>query len=100
MKTYVLAGRTPVPEPDLLKWERWLETADRRVAQTLQGDLEVSTVFLGLDHSWWGKPQLFETMVFVNHKSQDTDRYASWTEAELGHEKMVRKVLSKNYQST
>ncbi len=99
MKTYVLAGRTPVPEPDLLKWARWFETAERRVALTIQGDVSISTVFLGLDHAYTGKtPILFETMVFDDHSPRDEcGRYATWTEAELGHEAMVRKVLSKNY---
>ena len=39
---------------------------DRIVVQEHIGDYEVSTVFLGLDHSWTDDepPELFETLVF------------------------------------
>jgi len=43
----------------------WSST-DRIVAKTdIDGEVEVSTVFLGLDHAVWdGPPMLFETMIF------------------------------------
>ena len=45
----------------------WLQTADTRVAETHVGDYWISTVFLGLDHSFHhGPPVLFETMIFLN----------------------------------
>lgn len=66
---YVLGGpdgHTPIPEEDFLKWGEWLETAERHVAQTRIGNVWVSTVFLGLDHNFFGEgpPILFETMIF------------------------------------
>lgn len=63
---YILVGQTPVPCEDLLEWGHWFETAERRVALTFVGDYEISTVFLGLDHSFLnrGEPLLFETMIF------------------------------------
>jgi hypothetical protein len=92
---YILAGKRPVPCPFLLEWARWFETADRQVAESIQGDVRVSTVFLGLDHSFrdTGPPILFETMAFIGHDSVDCDRYATWEEAEQGHKNMVAKIF-------
>lgn len=97
---YILDGKTPVPERDLLTWARWFERADRLVAHTVQGDLSVSTVFLGLDHNhhWKGPPELFETMVFRAGASGEMNRYATWEEAEKGHAEMVKLALSTRYQ--
>jgi hypothetical protein len=56
--------------PDFLQWALYFETADRRVAQdkTLYGE-RLSTVFLGMDHSFNFHPDatpiLFETMLFA-----------------------------------
>jgi len=79
---YLLIGQTPVPvEPcdpytpegiaGLIQWGREFETTDRRVAFTkVLGLCYVSTVFLGLDHSFArmmggdGPPILFESMAF------------------------------------
>ena len=98
MRTYVLDGKTPVPEPDLSTWVQWLGSADRCVALTEQGDVSVSTVFLGLDHNISGsQPLLFETMVFRADKSNETVHYSTWEEAEKGHAEMVKRVLSKSY---
>jgi hypothetical protein len=79
----------------LLTWARWFESADRTVALSRQGDVWVSTVFLGLDHNHGGKgpPIVFETMAFIDHESVDIDRYATWEEAEQGHKNMVAKVF-------
>lgn len=64
---YILIGQTPVACPDLLEWARWFEDADRRVFETHVGPYWVSTVFLGLDHSFGhGPPVLFETMIFLD----------------------------------
>jgi hypothetical protein len=72
---YVLDGKIPVPCEDLMEWAHWYETAgkDRIVCKEFIGDYEVSTVFLGLDHSFDdGPPELFETMVFW--KGSENDR--------------------------
>jgi len=69
---FILEGHEPVEEPDLVTWAMWMETADRCVKHTEQGDVRVSTVFLGLDHNFgdlFGLPILFETMAFVGHQS-------------------------------
>ena len=81
---------------DLLTWASWLEKAGdrRRVADTsITSDIRVSTIFMGLDHSWGrGKPLIFETMVFGGVLDNEMDRYSTWEEAEAGHASMVKRV--------
>jgi hypothetical protein len=91
---YILNGHRPISEPDLMKWARWFETADRHVARTMIGDVRVSTVFLGLDHSFdpKGPPLLFETMVFGGPLDGEQDRYSTWQEAEKGHAAIVKRA--------
>ena len=91
--TYTLKGHEPVPEPDIFAWGRWLQTADRHVRDTARDDVRVSTVFLGLDHGFGGRRELFETMVFVNGASEGCERYCTWAEAEEGHERWVKQVF-------
>jgi len=67
----------------------------KRVEQTWVGPYRVSTVFLGIDHNFFGEPPLlFETMVFLrdNGRELDTARYASWNQAVEGHHVMVKEV--------
>jgi hypothetical protein len=93
---YILVGHEPVEEPDLMTWVTWLESADRCVRHTEQGDVRVSTVFLGLDHNFgdlFGRPILFETMAFVGHDSVARDHYRTWDEAEAGHARIVAEVF-------
>lgn len=91
---YILKGHTPVLEPDLLKWAHWFETADRRVEYTRRYRVTVSTVFLGLDHSFdRGTPILFETMVFGGRHDGVCMRSRTWQEATLIHKDMCDKCL-------
>lgn len=81
----------PVPEPDLLKWAKWFEEAGekRRIAHDVKGECSVSTVFIGLDHSFGGKsPLLYETMVFGS-KEDIQERYATKEEALAGHKRIL-----------
>lgn len=104
---FILAadGKTPVPEPDLMKWAQWFESANRHVANDEVGPIRVSTVFLGLDHSFrdiYGgdrEPILWETMIFgVPGKLNGYQcRYASYDDAVRGHAEAVeqaRKALA------
>ncbi len=64
-----------------------------RVAATRVGDARISTVFLGMDHSWGGGPPLlFETLVFGGPLDDEMERYSTWEQAEAGHEAMVARV--------
>lgn len=88
---YILDGHKPVPCDDLLKWADWFETADRTVLSTeLPGGVRVSTVFLGIDHSFGGEPLLFETMIFGGPNNQYQDRCSTWREAEKMHAKALK----------
>lgn len=116
---YVLGGadgRAVIAEPDLFVWARWFEEASyntgdnpdpskptRRVAYTsLPHGGFVSTVFIGLDHSFrlergkpWERPVVFETMSKIGDDWEDYfDRYCTWDEAVAGHSKIVREALN------
>jgi hypothetical protein len=91
---YILNGHEPVAEPELLTWAQWMVEADRHVRLSEQGDVRVSTVFLGLDHSFGdGAPILFETIAFVGDESVAEARYCTWAEAEEGHARIVAEVF-------
>jgi hypothetical protein len=65
----------------------------RHVGKDEVGEVRVSTVFLGLDHSFsGGPPLLFETMVFGGEHDQAQWRYTTWQEAEIGHAQVLAKV--------
>lgn len=84
---YILDDKTPIECPDIIEWGKWFEKAERHVAKTEAGDVKVSTVFLGLDHSFGeGPPLLFETMIFGGDHDEEMWRYSTWDEAEQGHE--------------
>lgn len=89
---FVLKGKEPVEEPDLIAWAMWFESAcrdgSRMVAQTdVAPGVSVSTVFLGTDHNFFGKgpPLLFETMVFRDDGPSECYRWSTWATAEVGH---------------
>jgi hypothetical protein len=92
---YKLEGHEVIPVDDLLEWAHWFETAKRHVAYNeIDGNVQVSTVFLGLDHSFGGlgRPVLFETMVFGGPLNGEQERYCTWDEAEAGHKAILEKV--------
>lgn len=94
-------NNNPYPEPDLYKWAEGfdeLENSGRKYVgsntYTLRGhDILVSTVFLGIDHSFAfglaAQPVLFETMVFAGDIFPEmdgyTERYSTYAEAQAGH---------------
>lgn len=97
---YVLKDRQPVVCEDRMEWAEWMEDGDRRrVALDEVAGRDVSTVFLGLDHSFGveGPPVLFETMVFKAGTSTDEAmyRYHTWDEAEAGHRKVCAGLRAK-----
>lgn len=97
---YILEGKIPVKEPDLLKWGKWFEennearTVGRDVFRQGKSEITVSTVFLGLDHGWglYHDPILFETMVFGGQLDQTQERCSTWDEAEVMHKNMCAQV--------
>lgn len=84
---WILDGHSAVPA-DLMAWAKWFETANRTVEKTRNGNVEVSTVFLGIDHQFGdGPPLIFETMIFGGPEDQYTDRCSTWDEAVKMHER-------------
>ena len=91
---YILQGHDVVPVDDVLQWAKWFQVADRHVANDNLSGVQVSTVFLGLDHRFnlQGPPIVFETMVFGGEFDQYQERYSSWEEAENGHAEILQRV--------
>ncbi len=90
-------------DKDFLAWALWLETAERKICRDYSfgddGGIVVSTVFLGLNHSFSGEtPILFETMVFGGKHHELMTRYHTRAEAEQGHQDVVN--LLESYYST
>lgn len=96
---------------DLLAWAHWFETCDRHVRLTRVGPYYISTIFLGLDHSFrfldaQGPPILFETMAWIDTPGRTIElggktikadrefidmqaRCATWDEAQLQHHRAI-----------
>jgi hypothetical protein len=119
---FILVGKVAVPS-NIEGWSKWFEencdSNARIVAFTKTDEVEVSTVFLGLNHNFNFEPDraaplLFETMAFhklkepyrlingreVEWSGEETMRCSTWDEAELQHRIMVAEVISKEYLGT
>jgi hypothetical protein len=61
----------------------------RRVAYLDRDGVEVSTVWLGLDHGfgYTDRPLIFETMIFGGDYDEEQWRYATLDEALEGHQR-------------
>jgi len=91
---YILRGRDIIPV-DMWIWTDWLERdyPERVVGYWKFKSCNVSTVFLGLDHSFGGGvPILFETLVFGGPMEHAGERYATYDEAEAGHMRYCQEV--------
>lgn len=91
---YVLnADGDAVATDDLLKWARWFEKAERHLGKDTVGGVTISTVFLGIDHSFGqGPPLLWETMVFNGEHDEAQERYSTKEDALAGHARWVGRV--------
>lgn len=84
-------------ECDLMEWAHWFETANRQLARTvIRNEIEVSTIFLGLDQSSFRmsphQPILWETQ--VNSSNFDWhERYAFRQQALEGHYAIVDNIM-------
>ncbi len=117
---YILNGHEPVACPDLVEWARWMK-ANKYQPRSLNSEgmdpcrvgstrildkggeaVWVSTVFLGIDHAFTDKvpPILFETLVFGGDLGGEIERYATWEEAEAGHNAMVARVTGVEPRAT
>lgn len=87
-------------EAALLAWatEVWGDGDGRRVAfDEVAPGVEVSTVFLGIDHNHFGKgpPILFETMIFDDYGGGDQFRFETWDQAVEGHRLAVESLKAR-----
>ena len=98
MGSYILNDDNEPLETDLISGAQWFaENSDRRrVAYTELPNCQVSTVFLGVDHSFnGGPPVLWETMVF-GLENEFMERYTSHADALAGHAEIVAGILARN----
>lgn len=105
MNHYILDGHETRKVANLLEWARAFESQDRIVKQeaveTPTGQIEISTVFLGLDHNHHGgTPLLFETMVFKGPLDGHQWRCTTWEQAESQHESVAALVRAALYPPT
>ena len=103
---YKLDGKKPVPTNDFGEIRDLFGDNNKRVVRrtTLKrGDKEitVSTVFLCIDHNYYGsgEPLLFETMIFGDYYDlEDCYRYRTWEEAEKEHVNIVKDMQEHFYE--
>lgn len=97
--SYILIDGKTTLEPDISKWAKWFENADKQIAYDEVNNKRISTVFLGLDHGFLdsSKPILWETMIFGNiNMDEYCERYSSAEDAIEGHKKAVELVKNSN----
>ena len=91
---YIIEDKTPVPVENMEEWVDLFKDMGRVAADTY-GTTLVSTVFLGIDHSFGGKPLLFETMIFGGKHDGYQKRCSTWDEAISQHGKACSLVRNK-----
>lgn len=100
MDSYVLIDKEPVRITDQEMMLNFQESSERLLAQEdvtihwLLPKIFVSTVFLCFDHRLSydgsvGKPVLFETMIFGGPNNDYQERYCTYDEAMVGHQKAL-----------
>ena len=95
--TYILDGKIPVECHSLEQWAKSFETTNRHVGDDIFDTIRVSTIFMGLDHSFGnGLPLLFETMIFGGLRDGYQTRCSTWEEAEEMHKAAVALVHGKS----
>ena len=100
--SYILDADGNVCEATSLEeWGRFMADRDARLVaftptEEMNGVCYVSTVFLGIDHSFGNDtPVLWETLVFGGPCDGDMERYTSREDALAGHEVMVQKTRAR-----
>lgn len=95
---YILDPQHNVIQTDMKTCAIWLEDfSNRYVGWDQLNGLDISTVFLGLDHSFDnGPPLIFETMIFKHGEPNDLycERCSTWVEAKAQHTIAIAKVKS------
>lgn len=72
-----------------------LKKGEQVIKKTKCGPYLISTIFLVIDHGFDGVPIHFETIIFCDDQDDPLanfqERYKTYEEAILGHEKLVEK---------
>ena len=63
------------------------------IASDMVGNVHVSTVFLCINHGWFGPPLWFETMVFGGPYDMYQQRYETYEEAINGHKATLKRIV-------
>ena len=107
---YILRGHKPVPCDDPVAWANWFGEGMNRIVKQeivmaiekdIVREVQVSTVFLGLDYNFNGEglPVLFETMVIggVDNHQKICERCCTWKEAEAQHERVKKYIMGEGH---
>ena len=83
-----------VPCPDYLAWCTWMfgPGDHKRVAFDEVGEVGVSTIFLGFDHSFGRGSRFFETMILGGAFHETQWRTDTWDNAMIQHREAVATV--------
>jgi hypothetical protein len=112
LRHYLLRGReayevrADLEDGSYIEWAKAWEKLDRQVAFDRLPLATVSTVFLGIDHNFWGDspPHIFETMVFADRRLDGPmvgyqGRTATWAEAEAMHAEVMKALLGAHQEA-
>ncbi|MDO8628454.1 MAG: hypothetical protein Q7R56_01740 [Nanoarchaeota archaeon] len=91
---YLTKNKLVKATTDIKKWNKAMSSMGRKVKQENIKKYHISTVFLGLDHGFGGKPTFFETMIFGTGESNPCRRYTTWKQAEKGHKQWAKKLTN------
>lgn len=95
MQHYILKGRLVVPAT-LEQWAEFFPSRERVIGVTSIGDVDISTVFLGIDHRIPIEPDqppvVFETMVFPDRVWEYCTRCSTYEQALVQHQRACRHV--------
>lgn len=92
---YYVLDKNGVPRAvNAAEWGKFFnDIGNRRVALYKVGRVEVSTVFLGVDHGFGGGPPvLFETLISGGKHDGEITRYCTIEAARKGHDEAVKMV--------
>ena len=100
MKNYILdKDNNIIEEADFLTWSLWFAKHDRKIERDTVDGVNISTVFMGIDHSFCdkGPPLLFETMVFGGKYDQNCIRTSTLKEAKQCHSDAVEFIKNSEH---
>lgn len=96
---YYILVNGKIKQATMMEWSVWFnDLKQRQVDFTKIGDVDVSTVCLGLDHGvifdnmMEHRPILFESMIFGGKLDQFQWRYSTYGEAKQGHREIIAAV--------